>query len=211
MVLAPNDRSILAFVKALKHSKVPRHITKLTYDGRFGSLFSVIRRIPPDLNLPYPLEERAKVMAWLDHARSGHFRPYEDMTVEVACLAKVLHLLPNLKKVCIRECEDGSAILATLQGPIGESHYEKEPSFVVNEFMVLSMCAPKSKRPSPKLVVDSLKQEKGVIALERESLGEMYWVSRRYVHDVLRIAVVLHSALIESPSRRPWSSTFGTL
>ncbi|KAJ9608341.1 hypothetical protein H2200_007329 [Cladophialophora chaetospira] len=126
LVLVPNDHCILAFIKALKRSKVLRHVTKLTYDGRFGLFFNKIKDIPYDISLHYPPAERTKDLASLDRTLQGHFKPYEDMAIEVACLSKALRLLPNLKEVCVREYEDDSSRV------VASPHELKVPSFYLN-------------------------------------------------------------------------------
>ncbi|OCT53468.1 hypothetical protein CLCR_09924 [Cladophialophora carrionii] len=106
VVLVPNDHSILGFARALKRSRVLRLVTKITYDARFGAFFTRIKDVSPDPSLPYPAAERSKELSFLDTTSIGHFKPYEDMSIEVACLAKALRLMPNLKEACIREYED---------------------------------------------------------------------------------------------------------
>ena len=113
VVLVPNYHCILAFVKALKRSKILHHITKLIYDGRFGTFLQKLNEIAPDKNLLYPPLERAKELAKLDRTYEGHFKSCEDISIEIACLSKALRLLPNLKQVCILEFGDGSNIDST--------------------------------------------------------------------------------------------------
>ncbi|KIX93443.1 uncharacterized protein Z520_10862 [Fonsecaea multimorphosa CBS 102226] len=112
VVLVPNDHCILGLYKALKRSKIPRHITTLTYDGRFGSFFHCIKGVPPDPTLPFPKEEQHKEMALLDRTCSGHFKPYEEASIEVAILSRALRILPNLQAVRVKDHEDGSPITA---------------------------------------------------------------------------------------------------
>jgi hypothetical protein len=59
----------------------------------------------------------------LDRTYQGHFKPYEDVSIEVACLAKALRLLPNLKRVSIREYEDD------IMGASNGTDHLKIPSF----------------------------------------------------------------------------------
>jgi hypothetical protein len=108
VVLVPNDHCVIGFAKALKRSKVLRLITKVTYDARFGAFLTRIKDISPDPNLSYPGADRTVELTLLDLTFVGHFKPYEDMSIEVACLAKALRLMPNLKEACVREYEDES-------------------------------------------------------------------------------------------------------
>ncbi|OAP58420.1 hypothetical protein AYL99_07510 [Fonsecaea erecta] len=112
VVLVPNDHSILGLYSALQGSKVPRHITSLTYDGRFGSFFHCIKGIPSDRTRPISKEERRKVMAFLDRTGLENFKPYEEAAIEVAVLSRALRILPNLQVVRVKEHEDGSPIAA---------------------------------------------------------------------------------------------------
>ncbi len=93
VVLVPNDHCILGFIKTLKRSKVLRHVNKLTYDGRFGNFFKLIKDVPPDPSLTVPPADRTKELASLERTFQGHFKPYEEMSIEVACLAKALRLI----------------------------------------------------------------------------------------------------------------------
>ena len=127
VILVPNDHCILGFIKALKRSKVLRHVTKLSYDGRFGSFWSRIKEVPQTLNLPYPAADRAKDLVSLDRTHQGHFKPHEDVSIEVACLAKALRLLTNLKQVCVLEYEDETSSNITLSSP--NTSDLKVPSF----------------------------------------------------------------------------------
>ncbi|KAH0843726.1 hypothetical protein AYO21_08205 [Fonsecaea monophora] len=113
VVLVPNDHCILGLYKALKRSKITRHITSLTYDGRFGAFFHCIKATPPDPALPFPQDEQVKEMALLDRTCSGHFKPYEEAAIEVAILSRVLRILPNLQAVRVKDHEDGATIPAT--------------------------------------------------------------------------------------------------
>ncbi|OQV10891.1 hypothetical protein CLAIMM_14813 [Cladophialophora immunda] len=112
VVLVPNDHCILGLYRALKRSKITRHVTTLTYDGRFGSFFHCVKGIPPDPTLPYPEEEQHKEAALLDRTCAGHFKPYEDVSIEVAILSRALRILPNLQGVRVKDHEDGSSIPA---------------------------------------------------------------------------------------------------
>lgn len=106
IVLVPNDQCILGFVKAMKKSKVVRHITKLTYDARFGSFFHSIKNIPSDPSLSYSKAEKAQGEKLLERASQGRFQPYEDMAIEVAILIKALRMLPNLREIRVWDYED---------------------------------------------------------------------------------------------------------
>ncbi|KAI1623532.1 hypothetical protein EDD37DRAFT_426951 [Exophiala viscosa] len=106
IVLVPNDQCILGFVKAMKRSKVARHVTKLTYDARFGSFFHSIKNITPDPALSYTKAEKAQGERLLERAAQGRFQPYEDMSVEVAILIKALRMLPNLREIRVWDYED---------------------------------------------------------------------------------------------------------
>lgn len=107
VVLVPNEYCILEFVNVLKHSNVTRHVTKLTYDARFGSFHHHIKSYAPDSTIPCSEEDKAQGNAVLERATQGRFQPYEDMAIEVAILTKALQMLPNLCEVRIRDYEDG--------------------------------------------------------------------------------------------------------
>ncbi|EXJ72672.1 uncharacterized protein A1O5_03818 [Cladophialophora psammophila CBS 110553] len=130
VVLVPNDHCILGLYRALRHSKVTRHIVELTYDGRFGSFFQRIRGIPPDPALPYPIEVQHKTVAQVDRACSGHFKPYEDLAIEVAILSRTLRILPNLRAVRVRDYED-EATMAAAERSCNPTAAAEVPSFYV--------------------------------------------------------------------------------
>ncbi|EXJ95351.1 hypothetical protein A1O1_00471 [Capronia coronata CBS 617.96] len=111
VVLVPNEHCILGFIKALKRSKVTQLITKVKYDARFGSFFGHIKKYGSNAARP-PMsdEEKARAEALLDRAAQGRFQPYEDMAIEVAMLTRALKLLPNLRDVRVRDCDDGTRI-----------------------------------------------------------------------------------------------------
>ncbi|KIX05913.1 uncharacterized protein Z518_03887 [Rhinocladiella mackenziei CBS 650.93] len=106
VVLVPNDHCILGFIKGLKRSKVTRHVTKLTYDARFGSFFHHIKTYEPEPGITVSQEEKTQGNALLDRAAQGRFQPYEDMAIEVAMLTKALRMLPNLREALVRDYED---------------------------------------------------------------------------------------------------------
>ncbi|KAK4937106.1 hypothetical protein LTR10_022158 [Elasticomyces elasticus] len=121
IVLVPNDQCILGFVKAMKRSKVVRHVTKLTYDARFGSFFHNIKNIPSGPSLSSKAE-KAQGERLLERAAQGRFQPYEDMSVEVAILIKALRMLSNLREIRVWDYEDALEMR-------GDSSHLKVPFF----------------------------------------------------------------------------------
>lgn len=113
VVLVPNDSCILGFIKALKRSKITRHVTKLVYDARFGQFFTHLKSYPPDPGVEWPADDKARVEALLDRVSQGRFYPYEDMALEVAMLSKALRILPNAREIRVRDYEESSNAVIT--------------------------------------------------------------------------------------------------
>lgn len=106
VVFVPNDSCILGFSKALRRSKVTRHVTKLVYDARFAQFFSHLKSYPPEPGLGGHEEDKGRIEALLDRVSQGRFLPHEDMALEVAMLSKVLRLLPNVRQIRVRDYEE---------------------------------------------------------------------------------------------------------
>lgn len=106
VVLVPNEQCLTGFVRALKRSKVIRHITKLTYDARFGGFYTHLRTLQPDATLSASEEEKNGGTALLDIAYQSRFASYEDIAIEVAFLTRTLRQIPNLRHVRVLEHED---------------------------------------------------------------------------------------------------------
>lgn len=113
VVFVPNDSCILGFIKALKRSKITRHVTKLVYDARFGQFFSHLKTYPPDPGVEWPADDKAQTEALLDRVSQGRFYPYEDMALEVAMLSKALRILPNLREIRVRDYEESPNAVIT--------------------------------------------------------------------------------------------------
>lgn len=109
VVLVPNQECVLGFTRSLKGSKVAREITKVVYDGCFGSFFRDIKNYKP---APYLIKASKRhdpiAQGMVERASWGHFQPHEDPAIEVAMLTRALMILPSLREVQVREYEDAA-------------------------------------------------------------------------------------------------------